>query len=90
MVGSPHLAGTPEHILDTHPGQAHFALPNGTHTCRECQFWGNSLGRHRIGTMLRPAYCRKARQLTHTRTPAVPHNARECRHFRVSLLPPEI
>jgi hypothetical protein len=90
MLGSPYLTmDTPEKTV-TYPGQAHFAIPGATRTCRECMEWDNLRGRRDQAGLLRPAHCRKAARLSRTPLPEVPHKASECRHFTANPNPPPI
>jgi hypothetical protein len=72
----------------TEPGQADWARPDATTTCRACQFWGGEKRDH--WGALKPAICRKARQLLPgRRLPLVAHFARSCRFFEANPSPPE-
>jgi hypothetical protein len=70
------------------PGQADWARPDAAETCRTCLFWSGAK-RDRWGA-LKPAICRKARQLLPgRRLPPVPHHAHSCRFFEANPSPPE-
>src|SRR3984885_8638378 len=79
----------------TDPGREHkrartadWARPDATETCCVCLFWSGEK-RDRWGA-LKPAICRKARQLLlGRRLPPVPHHAHSCRFFEPNPTPPE-
>jgi hypothetical protein len=87
-LGTSYLIGRTlaEHM--TEPRQADWARPDASETCRVCLFWGGAK-RDRWGA-LKPAICRKARQLLPgRRLPPVPHYAHSCRLFEANPSPPE-
>jgi hypothetical protein len=80
----------------THAGMAHFAGSGPLNvTCRECLFWahdprgGYSAKRGMFGGLIKPAPCRKYRELTGRNGAPVPDDAPACRHFQCAdKLPP--
>jgi hypothetical protein len=60
-LGTSYLIGRTPAANITEPGQADWARPDAATTCRACLFWGGEK-RDRWGA-LKPAICRKARQL---------------------------
>jgi hypothetical protein len=77
MIGLEYLTDqSPEQML-THPGQAHFAVPDEKRTCDGCLFWRPQ----RAGD--RSAICARARETTSLeRQPKVPRYAIICKHFK--------
>lgn len=87
-LGTSYLIGRTLAENITEPGQADWARPDAAETCRACLFW-NGAKRDRWGA-LKPAICRKARQLLPGRPlPPVPHHAHGCRFFEANPSPPE-
>jgi hypothetical protein len=89
MVGTRNLTEENAIWIATLPGQAHFAIDD-THSCRECQSWGNHLGERTSAGLLRPGLCRKARAMSSANLPEVPHQAKACKHFEANPTPPPI
>jgi hypothetical protein len=87
-LGTSYLIGrTPAENI-TEPDQADWARPDAAETCRACLFWAGAK-RDRWGA-LKPAICRKARQLLLGRPlPPIPHHAHSCRFFEPNPAPPE-
>ncbi len=78
----------------TWPGMAHFAGtgPKGR-TCRECIYWDHLPYEYRsktgrYGGLIKPARCRKYRELTREQGAPVPYHAFACRHFELNPSPP--
>jgi hypothetical protein len=87
-LGTSYLTGRTLAANMTEPGQADWARPDAAETCRLCLFWSGAK-RDRWGA-LKPAICRKARQLLPgRRPPPVPHHAHSCRFFEADPSPPE-
>lgn len=86
MIGSQHLTSERLDQVITHPGQAHFALLDTKHTCRECGYWLNQTGLRSQLKLLKPARCLKALR----DAPPIPHNATACKHFEPASNPPPV
>ena len=87
-LGTSYLTGRNLAEDMTEPGQEDWARPDAAETCRGCLFWSGGK-RDRWGA-LKPAICRKARQLLPgRRLPPVPHHAHSCRFFEANPSPPE-
>ena len=76
-------------MLETLPGQAHFAVADAKRTCRECEHWANQSGKRSGDGLLKEARCRKAR-MPGVLLPPIPHSAKECRHFTAASNPPAV
>ncbi|WP_315749581.1 MULTISPECIES: hypothetical protein [unclassified Bradyrhizobium] len=80
-------AAPPDQIARaTHPGMAHFAGSGpALKTCRDCRFWEHDHDyysrRSKHHGRIRPARCRKFRQLTNEVGAPIPDDAAACRHF---------
>ena len=95
---SDHLTAGPHDGAARHtfPGQAHFA---GTgpllKTCRECAHWDHARAhdyrsKHGMfGGMIKPARCRKFKELTGTTGDKVPDDAAACKHFCQATVVPD-
>jgi len=78
----------------TYPDQAHFAGTGpATKTCRECLSFDHGKydyfaknGKWR--GLIKPASCRKYRQLTHDIGPTIPDDAMACKYFEQNETPP--
>ena len=77
MIGSKYLTDLSHEQMLTHPGQAHFAIPDEKRTCDGCLFWTPERARDRS------AICEKARAtMSLKRLPKVPRYATICKHFK--------
>jgi hypothetical protein len=82
----------------TYAGQASWADPATTNTCRECIFWsrpGERVSRTRWRTLgdqheLAPRSCQMARRFNHEISVPVPHDATACAHFEANPSPPPV
>lgn len=92
-----HLTAAPvdRFARQSYPGMAHFA-GTGPHakTCRECSFFDHSPydyhaknGKHH--GLIKPARCKKHRQMTGAQGAKIPDDAAACRHFNQSDAAPE-
>jgi hypothetical protein len=54
-LGTPHLTLETTEQAFTYPGQAHFAIPNATRRCAECELWSPKRKRDKLGTCLAAA-----------------------------------
>lgn len=66
----------------TYPGQASWAIPGSSFSCRECMAWGFAnvpVEYYATTGMLKPRECTAA--VLPLPKPQVPHYARACRHF---------
>ena len=84
-----HLAATPfdTNVRASYPGMAHFARtgPQGS-TCRECSNWKHDKwdyhsksGKHH--GLIKPASCRKYREIIGVEGARVPDDAQACKYF---------
>jgi hypothetical protein len=77
MIGSKYLTDLSHEQMLTHPGQAHFAIPDEKRTCDGCWFWMPERARDRS------AICAKAREtMSLERLRKVPRYATICKHFK--------
>lgn len=91
-----HLTSSPVDTLarQSYSGMAHFA-GTGPHlkTCRECIFWDHGQYDYRAKNgkyngQIKPARCKKYRQITNQPGDEVPDEAAACKYFDANPTPP--